>query len=358
MNLSTDSLKDAGLDLAKGVADQVSHLLYNRRAREALQRVESQRGATDGAILGRCNEYARDVLGSRKFAPWLHVYAAVSGGFKEGWIPDNYYHRVVHPMKKPVAAKVSNLKTFTNRILGTDALPDLAYVLDGVYFSREFVPVLHSELVAILFDRHDRIYFKPDDSRQGKNVVIMTRHDFAGEGRSWLPNGVFQAPIRQHEFFEALSPQATATVRITTAREMDGSIDVRAAYLRVGRKSDDVVLSANAIKVPLDHNTGALAGIGYLPKWRRTETHPDTGFRFTGSSVPYFGDATALCRSLHERCPHMSCVGWDVCSEQDGQVKLMEWNADHNDIKFSEATSGPCFAGLGWETLWRRETVS
>jgi hypothetical protein len=29
----------------------------------------------------------------------------------------------------------------------------------------------------------------------------------------------------------------------------------------------------------------------------------------------------------------------------------MEWNAEHNDIKFSEATQGPCFADLRWDRL-------
>ena len=358
MNFTTDSLKDAGLDLAAGAANELSHLLYNQRARAALKQVEDQQGPTDSALLDRCNEYAQDVLGSRRFAPWLHLYAAVSGDFREGWIPDNYYHRVVHRMKSPVAAKVSNLKTFTNTILDTGALPDLAYAIDGVYFSRDLAPIPPLELAAILFGAHDRVYFKPDDSRQGRNVRVLTKEDFEAGARSRFSDGVFQAPIRQHDFFEALSPRATATVRITTAREPDGSIGVKAAYLRVGRESDEIVRSAAAIKVPLDRNTGALASIGYLPGWRRIDTHPDTGFRFSGSSVPHFDDAAILCRSLHERCPHMPCVGWDVCSEQDGQVKLMEWNADHNDIKFSEATTGPCFRGLQWETLWRRPAAA
>jgi hypothetical protein len=32
----------------------------------------------------------------------------------------------------------------------------------------------------------------------------------------------------------------------------------------------------------------------------------------------------------------------------------MEWNALHNDIKFSEATQGPCFTDLRWERFARR----
>jgi hypothetical protein len=31
-------------------------------------------------------------------------------------------------------------------------------------------------------------------------------------------------------------------------------------------------------------------------------------------------------------------------------VKIVEWNG-HTDIKFSEAATGPCFLGLGWERL-------
>jgi len=358
MNLSTDSLKDAGVDLATGVVNELRHHRSNQRARLALKGVERQQGGTDSSLIALCNEYAHEVLGSRRFAPWLHVYAAVSGGFREGWIPDNYYGLVVYPGKNPVAAKVTILKTFTNRVLDSQALPDLAYVIDGVYFSRDFRPIGVAELLAALFDKHDRTYFKSDDSNQGRGIVIMTRGDFPAIARSTLPDGVFQAPIRQHDFFEALSPRATATVRITTARELDGSIGVKAAYLRVGRSNDDVVRSANAIKVSLDRISGALDDHGYLPDWSRVDAHPDTGFRFAGHVVPHFANAIALCKSLHEGCPHMPCVGWDVCSEQDGETKVMEWNAFHNDIKFSEATAGPCFRGLGWESLWRRKPVS
>jgi hypothetical protein len=353
MPLSADSMKDAGIDFATRVANDFRHRRSNQRARLALNGVERQQGTTDRAILRRCDEYAHEVLGSRRYAPWLQLYAAVAGGFREGWIPDNYYGLVVQPAKNDVAAKVSILKTFTNRILDTDALPDLAYVIDGVSYSRDFRPIRHAELIATLFERDDHAYFKPDDSNQGRSIVIMTRDDFADGAQTMLPDGVFQAPIKQHDFFEALSPNSTATVRITTAREADGTISTRAAYLRVGRRSDDIVRSASALKIALDRRSGMLAESGYLPDWRRVDAHPDTGFRFGGHTLPHFDDAVALCESLHRRCPHMACVGWDVCSDQDGAVKVMEWNAFHNDIKFSEATTGPCFGGLGWETLWR-----
>ena len=49
--------------------------------------------------------------------------------------------------------------------------------------------------------------------------------------------------------------------------------------------------------------------------------------------------------------PYARCVGWDVTVDADEKVMLMEWNAEHNDVKFSEATQGPCFSDLNWERL-------
>jgi hypothetical protein len=44
-------------------------------------------------------------------------------------------------------------------------------------------------------------------------------------------------------------------------------------------------------------------------------------------------------------------VGWDLAVSKDGSIKIFEWNGGHCDIKFSEATVGPCFTGLNWESL-------
>jgi hypothetical protein len=358
MILSPKSLRKRSMATARQVytdlCQRQRQLHYNHQAEAVLRVVESQRGTTDPAVVRQADEYAREVLGSAMYAPWLRVYAAVSGGFREGWIPDNYYGLVVDTRKNGEAARIAQIKSFTGRVLGTDALPDLGYAIDGLYYSRGYRPVSQQELADILFAHDERAVFKADNSSQGRSVVFMTRKDFSAERPLHLPDGVFQAPIRQHEFFAAFSPTATATVRITTARELDGRIAVKAAYLRLGRASDDIVRSRSHVRVAVDPASGELAEYGYLHDWSRTDTHPDSGLGFAGKVIPHFDKATQLCRSLHQSCPHMSCLGWDLCIDRDDKPQLMEWNARYNDIKFSEATTGPCFRGLGWENLWRQ----
>lgn len=349
-----ESMKQAATGTASGFIRELRQQRSNHIAHSVLRSIEKQRGTTDRRWIRRCNDYAQEVLGSRRYAPWLRVYAAISGGFREGWIPDNYYGLVVDPLKSGEAAKVALVKSFTNRILQTDALPDLAYVIDGNCFARDFTPIDQATLLDCLFDRDDHVYFKADNSFQGRSVSIMRRGDFRTTTPAGLPDGVYQAPIHQHAFFSELSPRSTATIRITTARERDGSVAARATYMRAGRANDDIVQSKSHVRIPVNRHSGELGKLGYLPNWHAIDRHPDTGLRFVGRTIPHLAEAISLCRSLHASCPHMLCLGWDVCIDRHGKVQIMEWNARYNDIKFSEATTGPCFEGLGWESLWKQ----
>jgi len=325
----------------------------NFQARSVLRSIESQQGPANSRAIRQANQYAKEVLGSATYAPWLHVYTAINGSFQEGWIPDNYYAFVVGPRKGGAIARIVTIKSFTNRVLKSEAIPDIAYSLAGHFYSRDFRPVPAGEIASVLFDRHDRVFFKTDGLSQGRGVSILTRDDFR-MGAPRLPDGVFQSPIRQHGFFAGISPNSTATLRVTTAKNADGSVAVKAAYLRGGRAADSIVSCQTHVRVPLDKRTGELSETGYMQDWRKIDQHPDTGFRFAGNRIPHFEDIVALCTSLHESCPHFLCIGWDTCVNADDKVEIMEWNARYNDIKFSEATTGPCFRGLGWEDLWKQ----
>ena len=56
-----------------------------------------------------------------------------------------------------------------------------------------------------------------------------------------------------------------------------------------------------------------------------------------------------MCIELHKKLPHITIIGWDMAICDDETTKVIEWNTGHCDIKFSEASTGPCFLGLGWE---------
>jgi hypothetical protein len=88
-----------------------------------------------------------------------------------------------------------------------------------------------------------------------------------------------------------------------------------------------------------------------MSDWAATEEHPDSRIPFSGVTVPAFRQCVATVLELHKKIPFARCVGWDITVDADDNVQVMEWNGEHNDVKFSEATQGPCFSDLKWERL-------
>ncbi|MBS1907894.1 MAG: hypothetical protein JST33_15335 [Actinobacteria bacterium] len=322
-------------------------------AADALRSIEASEGALPRSIRAQADDYAADVLGSRRYAPWLYVYGAIAGEFREGWIPDDYYLSVVLSATTGRYSDLSEMRSLNTRILGHEGIPDRGYVVRGRLFSASLEPVTSlNEFIDLVFAGVDRVAFKADASSRGRGVLILDRDRFA-RAVAGLPDGVIQPYIDQHAAFAQVTSRSVGTLRLTTVVEPDGQIAVRAGYMRFGRDTEDHVASDSNIRVPLDIATGAFEPRGYTVKWLKIDRHPDSGFLFAGNEVPNYATCRQTVERLHGRIPLVPAIGWDLTVAHDGAVHVLEWNSGHNDIKFSEATSGPCFRGLGWEHLGR-----
>ena len=341
-----------GVRLARvGYHDPIRyHKRHEEEAREALGIVESNNSSKLAPIdRRRADEYAKGVLGGREYAPWLYVYAAMAGEFRDGWIPDNFFGAVVVPRINKGLGPVTGLKTLSARILQSDAIPDIAYHVDGVFYGKDFSVIDRQMLSEIAMSAGTHVFVKADGSAQGKGVRKVASRDLRDIDFSEIGDCVIQAPVEQHAFFENIISGPIATLRITTVKNSLGRVEVRAAFLRLGRRGSDRI-GDTSVCVSVVDSGGRLDAFGYY-HWHRLETHPDTGASFAGARIPEYAKAVQTCVELHARVPHLTIVGWDVTISKDGCVKIFEWNGGHCDIKFSEATVGPCFTGLNWESL-------
>jgi Sugar-transfer associated ATP-grasp len=298
------------------------------------------------ALKAKADAYARDVLSDADHAPWLYVFATMQGEFREGWMPDDFYHMVVVPKIANGLAHVTNIKSLTGILLETDALPDLAYHVGGVYYDRDR-SIISLARVKEIVAPYGHAFVKQDGRGAGQAIRKLAPAELTAEALA--EDCVLQRPIQSHPDLEEIFPGAVATLRITTARAPNGEISRRGAYLRLGRKGTDWVMSLNSMEVAVVDEEGALDSLGYDEHWRAWSAHPDTGVGFAGRRVPEFRRAAALCLKLHAKAPHMPVVGWDVAVNRDNGIELIEWNGGHCDIKFCEAHSGPHFRDMGWE---------
>ncbi len=316
-----------------------------KNAAIALKSIEKEKGKLPEDIVSQCDDYAKNYLGDIKYARWLYVYSAIQGEFKHGWIPDNYYGEVIVRGLDGIFSAPCELKPLSNRILQTNKLPDLLYVNNGLLIEPVDYKIIDaSDAFSLLFSEGDTVIFKSNDSSQGKGVRFYTESECSFESIKGK-NGVFQRVIKQHDFFNNIFPYPGATIRITTALDDNGKATVRAAYVRLGRSKDESkhVQSKSAVKVAIDIDSGKLFSTGYLADWSSTKSHPDTNVTFEGLMVPAFKNACMEVENLHSNYPFVQSIGWDVSINDKEEVEIMEWNAAHNDIKFSEAMHGPSF---------------
>lgn len=298
-------------------------------------------------------DYASEVFGSSVYAYWLYVYTAYNQKFVEGWIPDNYFGHIVVPVINKEIRQLAAKKTLSRKIIGGDLFPDKFYFIDNTWYDIDFNVIDAARVQKLMSDLQYEFYLKEDDSAQGKGVFKVNKNSFNLKDFPTYKNFVIQEAIKQAEWFDKIITGSVATIRITTVKGTDSSIKMRASYLRVGRSNSQIIQSSTAIKVPIIDGHGGLGDFGASPSWKRHLRHPDSGFEFAGQKVPHFTKVVSECEKLHAKMPHFSIIGWDASINDRGDVRIMEWNAGHTDIKFSEASTGPCFSDLNWEKLWK-----
>ncbi len=340
--------------LVKRVALHRFHRANNFIAEEILKDLESVNGKTDQRLIKLSDDYARDVLGWKGYAPWLYVYSSFNNEFKEGWIPDNYFAKVVLPVISGDYGKLSDHKPLSGRLFQSDVFPDIGCYVNGLYFDNTYQLIPENHLIKSFFGNSDTIVFKIDNSMQGKGVYLFDRSSFDTQKIKRLGNGVFQDFIEQHPFFSQLMPSSVATIRLTTYYQNNGDISIRAGFLRLGRMAEQSIKWSSNIIIPIDLKTGQLSDHGYYPNLISITEHPDTQIAFSGLRVPFIDKCCTTAIELHRKVPFDRCIGWDMVTDKYNNVKVMEWNGDHTDIKIHEATQGPCFSDLGWENLWRQ----
>jgi len=259
----------------------------------------------------------------------------------------------VIPVLKGKYGKITNLNTLNNYIFKSNLFPDIAYYTNGLCLSTDYKIISTEKVKEIVFKRSKKVVFKIDNSQQGKGVYFFDKTNFETKKIALLGNGVVQDFINQHNFFKEIIPNSVATIRITTVMDNNGNASARACYLSLGREIVTHVKSDTNIKIPVDLKTGKISEQGYLVDWNIIDRHPDTNIVFANKQIPHFDKCVTTAVELQKLIPFVRSIGWDMIIDENNNIKIMEWNGNHNGIKFSEATQGPTFADLGWENLWK-----
>jgi hypothetical protein len=297
-------------------------------------------------------EDARNRFGSLRYVPWLLVYTTVRGRFVDGLIPSDLHRQLVMPAINGSVGAFSAAKSLALRLFPSPAWPDTGYLIAGVYYDRAMQPIPQPRLLDTLFGDRPELIVKSDSSRKGRNVSIIQRDPAVLDQLRSVRHGrplVLQERILPHAAFADYAPGAATTVRLSSVREADGSIRVRAGHLRFPGTGQITVRSAEAYRCALDIPNGRFGSEFFTATWQPVTHHPESGRRFEQTPVPSFDRAVTLVCRLHALVPQLGMIGWDLMIDEQAEPRLLEWNGTAPGIALTEALSGPNYADLGWE---------
>jgi hypothetical protein len=349
-------LRKAAKKTLRSVVPDASQRWHRGVAEAAYRGIISNPGVSplSAATKRKIRDYAAEVLGSPHFTPWLEVFTAYQGEFREGWIPEDYFERRVLPKINGEFRTFGTAKTLSRRILATDLLPDIAYCVKGQWLDTHDQPIPRASLKSVLFAGGDTVFAKAESTSKGKGIAILQASTFDPATPPVEGNFVVQRAVRQSPWFEQISPGCVATLRVTTAWDGAEKPQFTACHLRVGIGGVRFVISSSSLKIPIVGTTGDLVDIGTDPDWKRHSSHPDTGVVFKGLTVPGVPAAVEACLQMHAHVPHLGVIGWDCAITESGATELLEWNTRYPGVKFGEASVGPTFLGLNFERFAER----
>lgn len=205
-------------------------------------------------------------------------------------------------------------------------------------------PDLNSISIDDLADRKD--FFLKDAYGICGNLVkhVADYQSFTDLFASLPKDGayVLQERVCQCAEENRLFPGSVNTVRLITARRRNGETYLFAKLQRIGSSISNNVdnWAAGGIAVGIE-DSGCLKRWGFFKYMygRKTETHPDTGVRFSEFKVPMLDEAIKLVVSLHRYFYNLCSIGWDVALTENGPV-IIEGN-ENWDMALAQVCDRP-----------------
>ncbi len=324
-----------------------------REAKQWRRRVVESKGASclTSALRREIRRYARSVFGSTIYTPWLEYYTEVRGEFVRGWVPKDYYQRHLLPVWNPRdRARLSQLKTLSQRLLPNAMFPALALLIRGTWQDPADGTTLTDRQVLERIAPHAELVLKRDGSSGGRAVEFIEQESFIERFRAASRDGfgstsaVLQPVFHQHAEFSRLHPRSVNTLRILTYITDRGTPEAIYVCCRAGHGGARVDnASSGGFFVPLSMDGRPAKGSAFDKYGLPIERHPTEGYAFSDLCLPdsIVESAVALCVDSHVRVAWVRLVAWDVGIAPGGEPWLLEWNAIHPGWEKHEAVAGP-----------------
>jgi hypothetical protein len=321
-------------------------LFYSRR--QALKYRKDFRKRGGKSVLTRqvkkeIKQYCKERFGSAAYWPHVAFFTETRGEFIRGMIPEDYFTYVLEPRFNPLKySNLGDMRTRDHKRFGEFAIKPLLLFISGNFYNADFEVVDEGKLKEILRDYDDTIVVKQEFGWGGKQVRVIHSSEFSPEQLLKGENYIIQPFLKQYKPLNELYPHSVNTIRVITFLKKNGTIEVLYTMLRFGVdgiKVDNLSSGGQCLYIDPSGKPAESAVDFYGLK--AGEQHKNTGYRFADIELPMLPRIKEKCISSHEKYPYVRMIGWDICVDESGEPKLIEWNTQSPSYAWEDALFGP-----------------
>ena len=190
-----------------------------------------------------------------------------------------------------------------------------------------------------LAEQEDKVVIKPAvDSCQGNGIICVSGKDIRNAIKQYTSDYIVQKVIQQHPTFSALNDSSVNVVRMTSLL-IDDEVYILDSIIRVGAPGSFTDHKNVAIGINQD---GSLKEYGYTVKGKKVAKLAN-GYSISGCKLYGYSEMVETVKKLHPRTPQARLIGWDLTTDIDGNVVIIEANMDFPGIGRGQDCNGPFF---------------
>lgn len=329
----------------------------NKEGRRILDLLLERDGlAINANLIDQIHAHLMDRFGHTDDMDWYLASTILHGQFVEDLIPPREYTTRIYPYLNEGVAKMTEVKTFAHRVLPTEQILDEGYLIDGVFYNRDYRRGDFADL-----RRHlgfgSMIYVKRDLSRFGRHSYLVNIDDYAEAPHERSSDWVIQRVQEPGSFISRYTGSRASTIRVVTMRDLQGDIDSPTASLIIGGERIEFAETKPTIEVLIGKD-GRLDSLGFDRDRARYRSAGNGGDDFVTGKIEHFETARQFVINLHRYLPKFDLLSWDITIDEKGVPWIYEWSGDHVDISLSQIRGGiqllelRGFAGRGKVEDW------
>ena len=225
--------------------------------------------------------------------------------------------------------------------------------INGVFLDSDYRPVNQDEIQQILA-QHEKLIVKPSiENGVGRGVKLYQKTQYQEIFKHFKQDYLVQEVLKQHSSVPALNPSSVNVVRVISL-SLNGKVSPVNCALRCGATgaiTDNLVTKDGrgmfVVGVNMD---GTLKDEAFFSCGERITEAPN-GQQFAGVQLPNFDKALEMTTRIHEKLPHFGFVAFDVCFDEDGSPRIMEFNIRGPGVLYYQYVNGPLFGNRTQEVI-------